>query len=165
MPQQPPAGLKWRSHPFFIVSTVAIGLFADLFLFGLVVPIVPFLLHDRLHLPGRQIQSHVSAMLAAFSATSLACALPAGWMADRFDTRRGPYLGGLVALVAATLMLAFVQTFPLLILSRALQGLSAAIVDTSGLAMIIDTVSPDMIGRTLGTVRLLIALDFLGDEC
>ena len=36
-----PAGLSWRSNTFFIVSTVAVGLFTDLFLYGLIVPILP----------------------------------------------------------------------------------------------------------------------------
>lgn len=31
-----PAGIKWRSNTFFIVSTVAVGLFTDMFLYGLV---------------------------------------------------------------------------------------------------------------------------------
>lgn len=31
-----PAGLKWRSNTFFIISTVGVGLFTDLFLYGLV---------------------------------------------------------------------------------------------------------------------------------
>lgn len=31
-----PAGIKWRSNTLFIVSTVAVGLFTDLFLYVLV---------------------------------------------------------------------------------------------------------------------------------
>jgi len=31
-----PAGLTWRSNTLFIIGTVAVGLFSDLFLYGLV---------------------------------------------------------------------------------------------------------------------------------
>lgn len=65
-----PAGLKWRSNTLFIVSTVAVGLFSDLFLYGLIVPVLPFVLQDRIGVPKDQIQSHVSGMLAAYAAAS-----------------------------------------------------------------------------------------------
>lgn len=65
-----PAGLKWRSNTLFIVSTVAVGLFSDLFLYGLIVPVLPFVLQDRVGVPKDQIQSHVSGLLAAYAAAS-----------------------------------------------------------------------------------------------
>ncbi|KAL9113100.1 MAG: hypothetical protein Q9227_002712 [Pyrenula ochraceoflavens] len=33
-----PIGLRWRSSTFFIIATVGVGLFCDLFLYGLIVP-------------------------------------------------------------------------------------------------------------------------------
>jgi len=51
----PPAGLQWRSHTLFITTTVGTGAFTDLFLYGLIVPVLPFLLKDRVHTP----ESHV----------------------------------------------------------------------------------------------------------
>jgi hypothetical protein len=54
-----PAGLSLRSNTFFIMWTVAVGLFADLFLYGLVVPILPYMLQDRVGLPDGQVQSIV----------------------------------------------------------------------------------------------------------
>ena len=46
-----PWALNWRSNTLFIVATVAVGLFTDLFLYGLVVPLLPFVLRSRLEVP------------------------------------------------------------------------------------------------------------------
>ena len=154
MPRSKPIGLAWRSNTLFIVSTVGIGLFTDLFLYGLVVPILPFILRDRVSLPEEQIQSHVSALLAAYAGASVLFSPPAGIIADRVPTRQAPFLAGLVALLAATLMLFLGQSIAVLTLARILQGVSGAVVWTIGLALLLDTVGPENLGKTIGSVRL-----------
>ena len=151
-----PWGLKWRASTVFIVATVAVGLFTDLFLYGLIVPILPFMLRDRVDLPQEKVQSYVSGLLAAYAGASVLFSLPAGIIADRVKTRQAPFLCGLAALLGATLMLAFGQTIPVLVVARVLQGTSAAFVWTVGLAMVLDTVGPGDLGKTIGTVCRLI---------
>ena len=51
---------------------------------------------------------------------------------DHFETRRSSLLVGLAALLGATFMLCFGRTEALLIVARALQGISAAVVWTVG---------------------------------
>lgn len=152
MAKSKPIGLVWRSSTLFIVSTVGIGLFTDLFLYGLVVPILPFILEDRISLPQDQIQSHVSALLAAYAGASVLFSPAAGIIADRVPTRQTPFLVGLVALLAATLMLFLGQSIPVLVVARILQGTSAAVVWTIGLALVLDTVGPGNLGKTIGSV-------------
>ena len=149
---KPPWGLRWRSHTLFIISTVGIGLFTDLFLYGLVVPILPFILRDRVSLPAAQIQSHVSGLLAAYAGASVLCSPVAGIIADRVTSRQTPYLAGLFALLGATLMLCLGQNVPVLVVARVLQGISAAVVWTIGLALVLDTVGPDNLGKTIGSI-------------
>ncbi|KAL8645484.1 MAG: hypothetical protein Q9226_007280 [Calogaya cf. arnoldii] len=152
MARSKPIGLAWRSNTLFIVSTVGIGLFTDLFLYGLVVPILPFILRDRVSIPEDQIQTYVSAMLAAYAGASVCFSPPAGVIADRVPTRQAPFLVGLVALLAATLMLFLGQSIPVLILARVLQGVSGAVVWTIGLALLLDTVGPENLGKTIGSI-------------
>ncbi|KAL9126988.1 MAG: hypothetical protein Q9175_007822 [Cornicularia normoerica] len=147
-----PIGLNWRSSTLFIVSTVGIGLFTDLFLYGLVVPILPFILQDRVDLPHDQIQSHVSGLLAAYAGASVLCSLPAGILADRLPTRQLPFLVGLTALLLATLLLFLGQNVAVLTVARVLQGISAAVVWTIGLALVLDTVGPENLGKTIGSI-------------
>lgn len=148
-----PAGLGWRSNTFFIISTVAVGLFTDLFLYGLVVPVLPFLLQDRVGLPKDQIQSHVSGLLAAYAGASVLCSPIAGVVADKVETRQAPFLFGLLALLASTVLLFLGQTVAILALARVLQGISAGFVWTIGLALCLETVGPENLGKTIGSVR------------
>lgn len=148
----PPRGLRWRSSTTFIVATVAIGLFTDLFLYGLVVPVLPFMLHDRIDIPQHEVQGYVSGLLAAYAGASCLFSVPAGWIADRTKARQTPFLAGLTALLAATILLALGRSIAVLVLARVLQGLSAAVVWTVGLAMVLDTVGPENLGKMVGTV-------------
>lgn len=47
------------------------------------VPILPFILKDRVHLPADQIQSNVSNLLAAYAGASVLFSPPAGIIVDR----------------------------------------------------------------------------------
>lgn len=153
MTKAKPWGLKWRSNTFFIVSTVAIALFTDLFLYGLVVPILPFILRQRIHLPQDQIQSNVSILLAVYAGASVIFSPVAGVIADRVSARQLPFLAGLAAMLASTIIFALGQSIAVLVVARIFQGISAAVVWTVGLALVLDTVGPENLGKTIGSVR------------
>lgn len=150
-----PRGLRWRSSTVFIISTVALGLFTDLFLYGLIVPVLPFMLRDRLSIPEDEIQSWVSGLLAVYAGVQLLASVPIGWLADRTKSRQLPFLCGLVSLLFGTVMLALGQSVVVLVIARALQGLSASVVWTIGLAMVLDTVGTENLGKTMGVVGVL----------
>jgi len=156
-----PLGLRWRSNTFFIVATVGIGLFTDLFLYGLVVPILPFMLQDRIGLPYDQIQRHVDGLLAAYAGASVFSAPIAGVLADRMSTRQSPFLLGLTALLAATIMLFLGRSIPILVAARVLQGVSGAFVWTIGLALCLETVGPENLGKTIGSIFSFISVGTL----
>lgn len=61
------------------------------------------------------------------------------------------FYGGLTILAAATLLFGLARASWVLVISRLLQGLSAAIVYTVGLALLVDTVGRDSIGQWMGT--------------
>lgn len=152
MTKSKPWGLQWRSSTFFIVSTVAIALFTDLFLYGLVVPILPFLLQQRIHIPLDQTQSNVSFLLAVYAGASVIFSPVAGVIADKVSARQLPFLVGLVAMLVSTIIFALGQSMAVLIIARIFQGISAAVVWTVGLALVLDTVGPDNLGKTIGSV-------------
>ncbi|KAK7534349.1 major facilitator superfamily domain-containing protein [Phyllosticta citribraziliensis] len=154
----PPLGLKWRTNSVFIVSTVAIGLFTDLFLYGLIVPILPFMLEDRVGIPQSQVQSWVSGLLTAYAAASVLFSPVAGFLADRVSTRQAPFLLGLVSLLIATMLLFVGQSIAVLVVARVLQGISAAVVWTIGLALCLETVGSDNLGKTIGSIFSFISV-------
>lgn len=73
-----------------------------------------------------------------------------GWYADRHSSRRLPFLFGLVIIVAATILIWLSRTIALQFIRRVLQGLAAAIVWVTGLAMIADRVGEAEIGQYVG---------------
>lgn len=156
-----PFGLRWRSNTLFIISTVAVGLFTDLFLYGLIVPVLPFMLKDRVGLPQDQVQTHTSVLLALYAAASVVFSPVAGVFADRMTSRQLPFLFGLVALLLATILLAMGQSIAVLAIARILQGVSGAVVWTIGLAMCIETVGPENLGKTIGTIFSIISVGTL----
>lgn len=123
---KPPPGLKWRSSTLFIITTVGMGAFTDLFLYGLIVPVLPFLLKDRVAVPDAQIQGTISMLLAVYAAASCLTSPIAGVLADKFaKSRQVPFTLSLGMLAAATVMFALGQSIGVLIMARVLQGASA----------------------------------------
>jgi MFS family permease len=149
-----PVGLAWRSNRGFIVATVAIGLITDLFLYAFFVPVLPFMLENQVGLPQDQVQSQVSNLLAAYAGASVAISPIAAIIADQFSTRQSPFLFGLGSLCGATVLLLKGQSMAVLMVARVLQGTSAALVWTVGLALCLETVGPENLGKTLGSVGL-----------
>ncbi|KAK5559343.1 hypothetical protein LTR46_002385 [Exophiala xenobiotica] len=133
-------------------------MFTDLFLYGLVVPVLPFMLKERVHIPDGKIQSYVSGLLAAYAGASVIFSIPVGIIADRTNALQLPFLCGLAALLAATLMLAFGKNIAMLVIARLLQGTSAAVVWTVGLAMVLDTVGPQNLGKVIGIIFSFISV-------
>ncbi|KAF2838852.1 MFS transporter-like protein [Patellaria atrata CBS 101060] len=159
--ETPPWGLHWRSNTFFIISSIGIGMFTDIFLYALVVPVTPFMLEDRIHLGPDQIQSQVSNLLAIYGASTVIASPIVGWAADKITSRQIPFMAGLVLLLTGTLMFAAGQTVAALALARVLQGVSGAIVWTLGLAMCLETVGPENMGKAIGTIFSFIGIGTL----
>lgn len=153
-----PIGLSWRSSTLFIVATVGIGIFTDLFLYGLVVPILPYLLEDAAHVPRSEIQKHVSGLLTVYGGASFLLAPFVGYIADKSKSRQAPYLCGLSACIAATVLFFVGRSVAVLFIARILQGASSAFVWIVGLALCMDTVGPDNLGKTIGTIFSFISI-------
>lgn len=143
---------KWRSSQSLVLATVTLGFFTDFFLYGVVVPVVPFLLRERLAVPEDQIQYFSSILLASYAAAAVIFSMPVGWVTDKIGSRLSPFLLGLVLLLVSTVMFTWGAHLEVIIVARALQGMSAAIVWTVGFAMVHDTVPSDQMGQAIGTV-------------
>lgn len=121
-------------------------------------PILPFILKDRVGIPKSEIQSYTSILLACFAGASVLFSMPAGIIADRLPTRQIPFLCGLTALLGATILFFIGENVAVLIIARILQGVSGATVWTIGLALIMDTVGPAKLGVTVGSVYSFISV-------
>lgn len=86
----------------------------------------------------------------------------AGYLADRVQCRRWPLLIGLLALGASTAFLCVGTHLGFWIVGRLCQGASAAVVWTVGLALLVDSVEKDELGKVLGFVGTGMTLGSLG---
>lgn len=151
---KPPYLLKFRSSKGFIIATVALAVFADMFLYAVIVPVIPFALQSRSHVASDRVQYWVSVLIAVYGAALLAFSPICGWIADQTSSRCSPLLLGLLALLGATITLNVGSSCSVLVVARVLQGISAAAVWVIGLALLADTVDPKDLGQSMGYVGL-----------
>ncbi|KAI3319056.1 major facilitator superfamily domain-containing protein [Xylariaceae sp. AK1471] len=150
----PPVLLSFRSAKSFLVTVVFVMAFTDIFLYGLIVPVAPLALQQRVGLMADDAQRWTSILLAVYGVSLLVFAPIFGYLADRSSSRRLPLIVGLVILGTATAMLYVGTSLPLWVTGRALQGAAAAVVWTVGLALLADTVDEHELGKYLGVVTL-----------
>ncbi|KAJ4410313.1 hypothetical protein N0V82_009260 [Gnomoniopsis sp. IMI 355080] len=156
----PPRFLAFRSSKAFIGSTVCIAIFTDILLYGIIVPVLPFALTDRVGIPSANIQTWNAILLACYTIALFIGSPLVGIYADHTSSRRWPLLIGLFALAASTLLLCLGTTIALLVVGRLLQGFSAAIVWSVGLALLADTFG-DKIGMAMGYSAISMSLGLL----
>ncbi|PYI11535.1 MFS transporter [Aspergillus sclerotiicarbonarius CBS 121057] len=159
---KPPIFLEWRSSNGFVMFVVAFAVFTDVLLYGLIVPVAPTALHQRVGLSVDEEQSWTSILLALYGAALLATSPIAGYIADRFESRWWPLIVGLLALGAATALLCVGTHLGLWIAGRLFQGASAAVVWTVGAALLVDTVGKEGLGQAMGYLGMGMTIGIMG---
>ena len=133
----------------------------DTFLYALIIPMCPFFLQERCHVPAHRVAFWTSMLLAAYGGAFLVTAPVAGMISDRWRCRRGLLWSGLIFLTGSTSLLYVARSLALLTLARALQGLSAAIVWVVGLALLAQTADGPKVGQALGYVCSALCLSLM----
>ncbi len=131
-----------KSLALFVVG---LAFFTDMFLYYLLVPLLPIYARE-LHLG----QMRVGLLFGSYAIALLAVTFPLGRLADRAGRRR-PMLYGLLALGATTLLFAFSKNYWLLVLARGLQGAAGAATWIPGLALLADHFPAEQRGKAMGT--------------
>ncbi|KAJ5716408.1 hypothetical protein N7493_008319 [Penicillium malachiteum] len=150
-----------RSSESFIILVVSIAIFTDLFNYGMIVPIMPVALVERVGAREEDAQFWVSVLLAVHGCTLLLGSPLFGYFADHCTVRRTPFVLGMVAFAGSITMFVLAQSLPVLIIARALQGFSAAAVWVVGLALIADNVATERVGEAMGYTGIALTWGFL----
>lgn len=124
--------LKMDTNQKLGLLVVAIAIFTDMLVYSIVVPILPQYAASL----GAS-QQLIGLMFAGYAIAFLAATPVIGMMSDRFG-RRKPMIIGLAGLLLSTLLFAFAGDIVVLVIARALQGISAAATWTAGLALLSD---------------------------
>ncbi|KAH9982142.1 major facilitator superfamily domain-containing protein [Lactifluus volemus] len=131
-------GLQWRASPWFIT----LGITTDFLIYSIIIPVIPFHLQD---LGYSEVSSLVGYLLVAYVSTPFIA-----WYSERQNSRKGTLLIGLLALACSQALFMESREYWIMAIARLLQGISASIVWTAGLALVCDTVPEEKIGRYLG---------------
>ncbi|CAK7202579.1 hypothetical protein SEUCBS139899_005303 [Sporothrix eucalyptigena] len=159
-PSSPPFLLKYRSSTLFIVGTICVAIFTDIFLYGLIVPVMPYALTSRAGIPHDDLQRWNAILVATYGIALFVGSPIAGIYADHTSSRRWPLMLGLIALGASTILLCVGRSIGVFIAGRILQGFSAAVVWSVGLALLADTMGR-RIGLAMGYVAISLSAGLL----
>ncbi|KAL3431769.1 major facilitator superfamily domain-containing protein [Aspergillus tetrazonus] len=144
--------VELRSSKAFVTWVVAIAVFTDVFIYGMIIPILPDVLKTRVSIPEDELQKWISILLAAFGGALFVGSPFFGYLADKTSSRQAPFMVGLLALAGSTVVFWFARTIEALVIARTFQGLSCAVVWTVGMALIVDTMGKDQVGAAMGIV-------------
>jgi len=131
-----------------ILALVTLATFTDIVAYSVAIPVLPDLSRKFGASP-----TTIGVLFASFGLTLLTLSIPMGAVSDRIG-RKGPMVGGLVALAAATLLFAFATSLPWLFAARMVQGAADAVTWVVGFALIADVYGADERGRVSGIVMM-----------
>lgn len=136
---------------WFVEASASMALFVDMLVYGIVVPILPELVVDKLHLGDRE----VGFLFASYSLGYLVLSPVVGFLSDKYRTRRLPMLFGITFLAMATIMFGTfaANSYALLLAARTIQGCAGASIWSVAVASLADVYPPDRL--TSATSRVL----------
>ena len=132
-----------RGSMLFIMTTITLAIFTDIFLYAIIVPVVPYAFEERLGLAETAVQGAISKALALYSVGLIVGSVIFGYISDKIKRRQILMISGLSIIIGSTFILMFAKTMWLYLVGRLVQGLSASIVWVVGLAIIADSGDPE----------------------
>ena len=138
--------MSWRSSRGVAVALVTFATFTDMVAYSVAAPVLPDLSRKLGASP-----TMIGLLFASFGVTLLIVSMPMGAVSDRIG-RKGPMVGGLVALAAATSLFAFADSLPWLFAARLAQGAADAVTWVVGFALVADLYDQEERGRVMGLV-------------
>lgn len=63
--------LSFRSSPTFITAVISYAVFTEQFIYAVIVPVAPFAVQERLHMPEDRVQYWIAVSLAVYGIASL----------------------------------------------------------------------------------------------
>ncbi|KAI1809588.1 hypothetical protein GGS20DRAFT_571283 [Poronia punctata] len=116
---------------FLILTAISIAFFSEAFIYGIAVPILPFMLRERAGSPD-DLQWYCSLLLTAYSAASLVFAPLAGFVTDKIALRRVPFLAALLLMLISVALFFSAQSIWPLFLTRCLVTVPVSVLTCTG---------------------------------
>ncbi|RIA99672.1 major facilitator superfamily domain-containing protein [Glomus cerebriforme] len=140
---------RFRRSTTAVVFVAAICLFTDMIVYGIVVPILPLIVRERL---GRDSKS-VGFLFGCYAIGLLSATPIFAVLSDKYRTRRIPMLFGMFSLAICSILFGISTTYWQLVIARIAQGAAGGASWTLSLAMLADRFgSGPKLGVVMGTV-------------
>ncbi|KAG0275261.1 hypothetical protein BGZ95_009012, partial [Linnemannia exigua] len=146
-----------RRSPLAVACVVAMALFTDMVVYGVVVPILPEIVKNRLGGTSRE----VGLLFACYAIGLLASTPIFAIMSDKYQNRRIPMMLGMLGLAVATVGFSLASNYWVLILARIGQGSAGGASWTIGLGLLADVYPPDNLGVVMGATMTANAIGFM----
>jgi multidrug resistance protein len=130
------------------VAIVTLTTFTDIVDYSIAMPVLPALSRKLGASP-----TMIGLLFASFGVTLVTVSMPMGAISDRVG-RKGPIVGGLIALVGASLLFAFADSLPWLFAARLVQGAADAVTWVVGFALVADRYDSNERGKVAGIVMM-----------
>ncbi|KAF9126131.1 hypothetical protein BGW39_006843 [Mortierella sp. 14UC] len=148
---------RLRRSPNFILFTVFLALFVDMATYGIIVPIIPFIVSDKMDGGA----TDTGLLLAVYAVRILLSSPLFGILGDHFLSRRVPMLIGLIGMLLSTVLFMVAANFYVFLLARLLQGVAGGSVWTLGLALITDVFPANVLGVQMGKALVAYTLGLM----
>lgn len=121
-------------------------------MYGIVIPILPFSLLNRLHVAEENVQRWISTLMATYGAAFMVTSLVCGMGCEFLPSKRVPLLLGAILLGGATTVVCLGTSLPVLVVGRLLQGSATALTWVVGQALLVENMGEGAAGRAAGYV-------------
>ncbi|KAK2879992.1 hypothetical protein FQN49_000685 [Arthroderma sp. PD_2] len=152
-----PWGYSWRSSSVFTTVCIITALFAETFVHGFVVPILPYILENRNHVDPADTQQLTYMVLTVYGAAAVAAGPLVGQLTDRVKSRKVILVIGLGVALIGTATLATSTNLIDVFIGRSLQAVGSTIAQVVGHATLNDVIEPKKMGMVLGLVNTFVS--------
>lgn len=151
--------IKVREYPDFAWALAT--RFLMVFAYGLGTLYIPYFLDDVLGFKGKENDSHLLAVVAVNSLSTVALVVVAGWLSDRLGRRRVLVAVGSAVIALAAAMMAVHQTWTMTLIAGAVLGLGYGVYLSVDGALVTQTLPSEADrGRDMGFAGLMALLPF-----
>ncbi|KAF9892236.1 hypothetical protein FE257_002013 [Aspergillus nanangensis] len=148
---------NWRSSNAFIMTSMAMAIFTDELLYAFMVPLLPYVLEQRIHLDSSLTQRCTSVFLIEGALVSVISSPFVGALADRVSSKKTLLLSTLVLTLVSSVWLAITTSLPWFFVGRFFQSLASNSLWIIGMSTLADNIGTEHIGKVSGMLSTVSA--------
>ncbi|KAF7590848.1 hypothetical protein BBP40_002317 [Aspergillus hancockii] len=156
--QSPPRSYRWRSSNTFVIATVAMAALTSMFSYSFIIPLLPYMMEERIGLDPSKTQRLTFLILAETALVSVLSSPVIGALADRSDSKKRFLLASLGLEVLSTVGLSTAKSLYVVFIVRFFQALADNSMWIAGLATVNDVIPSHHFGKVMGILSVAVSV-------